>query len=118
MQVRREVEKLKGGVSAAASAALICHCLTGNTVTRLPTPFSIVPALIVWYTSWLNADVKSYKLLQFGRVPNTFALMFLLWIALFTTWNGESKISQERTILDMVMTALVGLLETQDSDPH
>ena len=83
MQVHREVEKLKGGVSAAVSAALIRHCLTGDTITRPLTSFSIVPVPIVWYTSWLNAAVKSNKSLQFAGVSNTFALMLLLWIAMF-----------------------------------
>ena len=72
---------------------------------------------IVWYTSWLNADVKSYKLLQFAGVPSAFVLMFLLWIALFTTWHGKAEISLERAISDMIMTALVVPLEMQDSEP-
>jgi hypothetical protein len=73
---------------------------------------------MVWYTSWLNADVKSYKSLQFAGIPNAFALMLLLWIALFTTWHGEAEISLGRSISDAIMIASSAVPpETQVLDP-
>ena len=73
---------------------------------------------MIWYTSWLNADLKSYKSLQFGGVPNAFALMLLLWIALFTSRHGEAEIYLGRAISDAIMTASSAVPpEMQDPEP-
>ncbi len=37
---------------------------------------------IVWYTSWLDADIKSYKSLQFAGVPDD---GLFSWLILFRT---------------------------------
>jgi hypothetical protein len=71
---------------------------------------------MVWYISWLNADVNSYKSLKFVGVPNAFALMLLFWIALFTAWHDEAEISLGKAISDAIITASVPP-ETTDSDP-
>ena len=70
---------------------------------------------IVWYTSWLDADIKSYKSLQFAGVPNAFALMLLIWIAIFTSSHEEAERSLGRAISDaMTMTSMPAM--TQDLD--
>ncbi|KAL3809500.1 hypothetical protein ACHAXA_009736 [Cyclostephanos tholiformis] len=73
-------------------------------------------APIVWYTSWLDADVRSYKSLQFVGVPNAFALMLLVWIAIFTTTHEEAEKSLGRAISDAIMMTSVPKIP-QDSEP-
>jgi hypothetical protein len=56
-------------------------------------------APMMWLTTWLNADIYSYKSLKFAGVPNGFALMLLIWITLFTMNHQEEEES-----LAMVVT--------------
>jgi len=54
--------------------------------------FNIIAfAPMMWLTTWLNADINSYKSLKFAGVPNGFALMLLIWIALFTMHHPEEE---------------------------
>jgi hypothetical protein len=83
---------------------------------RRHRPSSSFSGPIVWYTCWLDADVKSYKSLQFAGVPNAFALMLLIWIAIFTNSHEEAEKSLGRAISDAIMMASMPEM-SQDSEP-
>ena len=62
-----------------------------------------------WFNSYLSSDVESYKSLNFVGVPNAFALMLLVWIAIFTMNNDEARSSLQMSLVSMV---------TDDDDPR
>lgn len=53
-----------------------------NVVTFLP---------MFWFNTYLDADVDSYKSLNFVGVANALAGMMLVWIFLFTLSHGEEE---------------------------
>ena len=56
---------------------------------------------MVWFTSYLDANIDSYKSLNFVGVPNAFALMLLIWITLFTMRNEEAESSLSKIISEV-----------------
>ena len=61
-----------------------------------------------WFNSYLDADIDSYKSLNFVGVPNAFALMLLIWIIFFTFAHGEEETSLGNVISGAAMTAMMG----------
>lgn len=58
-----------------------------------------------WFNSYLDADIDSYKSLNFVGVANAFAFMMLIWILLFTWEHGEEEISLGKVILEVVQSS-------------
>ena len=54
-----------------------------------------------WFNSYLDANIESYKSLNFVGVPNACALMLLIWIALFTMEHGEVESSLQANLANM-----------------
>ena len=44
-----------------------------------------------WFNSYLDANVDSYKTLNFVGVANGFAFMILIWVILFTWEHGDAE---------------------------
>lgn len=55
-----------------------------------------------WFNGYLDANVDSYKSLNFVGVVNGFAFMILVWVVLFTWEHGEEEISLAKVIADVV----------------
>ncbi|KAL3786141.1 hypothetical protein HJC23_010715 [Cyclotella cryptica] len=64
-----------------------------NVITFLP---------MFWFNSYLDANIDSYKSLNFAGVANAFAFMMLVWILIFTWEHGEEEISLGKVISDVV----------------
>jgi len=64
-----------------------------NLITFMP---------MFWFNSYLDANIESYKSINFVGVPNAFALMLLIWITLFTMEHGETESSLQKNLMDMV----------------
>ncbi|KAL7485185.1 hypothetical protein ACHAW6_010786 [Cyclotella cf. meneghiniana] len=67
-----------------------------NVITFLP---------MFWFNSYLDADIDSYKSLNFVGVANAFAFMMLIWILLFTWEHGEEEISLGKVISEVVQSS-------------
>lgn len=81
-----------------------------NVITFVP---------MVWFNSYLDANIESYKALNFVGVPNAFALMLLIWIAIFTMQHEEAESSLGKIISELSVsdatTITPGGEETFDS---
>ena len=55
-----------------------------NVITFLP---------MFWFNSCLDANVDSYKTLNFVGVANGFAFMILIWVIIFTWDHGDGEAS-------------------------
>lgn len=58
-----------------------------------------------WFNSYLDANIDSYKSLNFVGVANAFAFMMLIWILLFTWEHGEEEISLGKVISEVVQSS-------------
>ena len=67
-----------------------------------------------WFNSYLDASIESYKSLNFVGVPNAFALMLLVWIAIFTMQHAEDELSLGKIISEMA-DETTGVNEMLDS---
>ena len=56
-----------------------------------------------WFNAFLDADVESYKSLQFAGVPNALCLSLLIWIAIFTMRHEEAELSLGKIISSTIM---------------
>ena len=63
---------------------------------------------IIWFNSCLDANIDSYKSLNFVGVPNAFAFMLLVWIVIFTMNHEEAVESLGKVVSDAVMEAVAG----------
>eukprot|EP01083_Nonionella_stella_P160886 526284_1 len=48
---------------------------------------------MLWFNYYLQANINSYKSLNFVGVANAFAFMLLIWITIFTIKHEEEEIS-------------------------
>mmetsp|Transcript_6867 Transcript_6867/g.16905 ORF Transcript_6867/g.16905 Transcript_6867/m.16905 type:complete len:85 (+) Transcript_6867:326-580(+) len=54
-----------------------------------------------WFNSYLDANIESYKSLNFAGVANAFALMLLIWIAIFTMQHEEAESSLGKILSEL-----------------
>ena len=59
-----------------------------------------------WFNQYLDANIESYKSLNFVGVANAFALCLLIWITIFTMRHEEDEISLGKVISDAAITAV------------
>ncbi|KAL9184411.1 hypothetical protein ACHAXT_002497 [Thalassiosira profunda] len=64
-----------------------------------------------WFNTYLDAKVDTYKSLNFVGVPNAFALMLLIWIAIFTLRHEEAEALLAKIISDASTDADAGVTE-------
>jgi len=60
-----------------------------NIITFLP---------MFWFNKYLDAQIDSYKSLNFAGVINSFCLMLLVWIVFFTAEHGDEEASLAKAI--------------------
>ena len=70
-----------------------------NVITFLP---------MFWFNAWLDANVESYKKLNFIGVINAFAFMMLIWITLFTLEHGDDEASLTKVITKAMKSTVTG----------
>lgn len=70
-----------------------------------------------WFNSYLDANIDSYKSLNFVGVTNAFALMLLVWITLFTMWHEDAEISLGKVISDVAIASVGGGEESAEPMP-
>ncbi|KAL7530385.1 hypothetical protein ACHAWF_003360 [Thalassiosira exigua] len=79
-----------------------------NVITFMP---------MFWFNTYLDADVDSYKSLNFVGVPNALALMILIWIVIFTMRHEDAELALGKVIADAVTTVIAGGGDEVDSTP-
>ena len=55
-----------------------------------------------WFNSYLDAQVDTYKSLNFVGVMNGFGFMILVWIVIFTSYHVEEEGSLGKVIGEVV----------------
>ena len=75
----------------AAYALYFTHTHHDNYDTTVP---------MFWFNSYLDANIDSYKSLNFIGVGQAFALMLLVWICFFTMDHGEVELSLGKVLMD------------------
>ena len=64
-----------------------------------------------WFNTYLDAKVDTFQSLNFVGVPNAFALMLLIWIAIFTLRHEEAEALLAKVISDASAEADAGVAE-------
>ncbi|KAL7544000.1 hypothetical protein ACHAXR_013429 [Thalassiosira sp. AJA248-18] len=68
-----------------------------NVVTFLP---------MFWFNSYLDANIESYKSLNFAGVAPAFALMLLVWISFFTLENEHAESNLGKVLADAAISVV------------
>ena len=63
---------------------------------------------IIYLNFYLNAEIDSYKGLNFAGVQNGLALMMLIWIIFFTMLHEEEEMALNAAVVQSVVKAAVG----------